>query len=103
MWMACGSPTSFRTAGEMGVGCLSFTATNPPECKERLDNYRAGIAARTDPIGDYINNTTSCFTLVYCDEDEKTAIEIGGPPDGRPIRPRPRRFRGHPPPPGPEG
>jgi len=79
MWMACGSPTSFRTAGEMGVGCLSFTATNPPECKERLDNYRAGIAACTDPIGDYINNTTSCFTLVYCDEDEKTAIEIGGP------------------------
>jgi alkanesulfonate monooxygenase SsuD/methylene tetrahydromethanopterin reductase-like flavin-dependent oxidoreductase (luciferase family) len=79
LWMACGSSTSFKTAGQLGVGCLSFTTSSPPELKERLDSYREGLKECTNPIGDFINAQVAGFTTLYVDEDDQAAREWGGP------------------------
>jgi alkanesulfonate monooxygenase SsuD/methylene tetrahydromethanopterin reductase-like flavin-dependent oxidoreductase (luciferase family) len=77
MWMACGSPTSYRLAGEMGVGCLSFTISAPEELNVALDHYRDGIK-NAKPVGDFINKNIAGFTTLYVGEDDAEAREWGG-------------------------
>lgn len=77
MWMACGSPTSYRLAGEMGVGCLSFTISTPKELNESLEHYREGLK-NADPVGDFLNANIAGFTTLYVGEDDAEAREWGG-------------------------
>ena len=77
IWMACGSPTSYRLAGELGVGCLSFTISPPEELKIALEHYRAGIA-EAKPVGDFITNQIAGFTTMYVGDDDAEAREWGG-------------------------
>jgi alkanesulfonate monooxygenase SsuD/methylene tetrahydromethanopterin reductase-like flavin-dependent oxidoreductase (luciferase family) len=75
--MACGSPTSYRLAGELGVGCLSFTISPPEELKVALEHYRAGIA-EAKPVGDFITNQIAGFTTMYVGDNDAEAREWGG-------------------------
>ena len=77
IWMACGSPSSYRLAGEMGVGCLSFTISSPKELNESLEHYRAGIK-NAKPVGDFVNNNIAGFTTLYVGENDAAARERGG-------------------------
>jgi alkanesulfonate monooxygenase SsuD/methylene tetrahydromethanopterin reductase-like flavin-dependent oxidoreductase (luciferase family) len=77
MWMACGSPSSYRLAGELGVGCLSFTISTPKELNEQLDHYREGIR-NADPCGDFVNNNIAGFTTLYVGENDAEARRRGG-------------------------
>jgi alkanesulfonate monooxygenase SsuD/methylene tetrahydromethanopterin reductase-like flavin-dependent oxidoreductase (luciferase family) len=77
IWMACGSPTSYRMAGEMGVGCLSFTISAPEELNASLEHYREGIR-NAKPVGDFVNNNIAGFTTLYVGEDDAEACEWGG-------------------------
>jgi alkanesulfonate monooxygenase SsuD/methylene tetrahydromethanopterin reductase-like flavin-dependent oxidoreductase (luciferase family) len=72
MWMACGSPSSYRLAGELGVGCLSFTISTPKELNAQLDHYREGIRS-AKPVGDFVNNNIAGFTTLYCGENDAEA------------------------------
>jgi alkanesulfonate monooxygenase SsuD/methylene tetrahydromethanopterin reductase-like flavin-dependent oxidoreductase (luciferase family) len=77
MWMACGSPTSYRMAGEMGVGCLSFTISTPCELNKSLEHYREGLKS-VKPVGDFVNANIAGFTTLYVGEDDAEARERGG-------------------------
>ena len=77
MWMACGSPTSYRLAGELGVGCLSFTISEPTELAEALGHYREGLA-NANPVGDFVNENIAGFTTLYVGEDDAEARDWGG-------------------------
>src|ERR1700704_5044665 len=67
MWMAYGSPASYRLAGEMGVGCLSFTISAPEGLNTALAHYREEIKV-AKPVGDFINNNIAGFTTLYFGE-----------------------------------
>lgn len=77
MWLACGSPSSYRLAGELGVGCLSFTISPPSELAEALGHYREGLA-NANPCGDFINENIAGFTTLHVGEDDAEARECGG-------------------------
>jgi len=77
MWMACGSPSSFRLAGELGVGCLSFTITSPNELNVSLEHYREALKS-AEPVGDFINNNIAGFTTLYVGDDDAEARQRGG-------------------------
>ncbi len=67
IWGATGSADGHRLMGELGLGLLSFSVGTPPEAlKERVDLYRAGIAACTRPLGAFVNDRAACFTMVNC-------------------------------------
>ena len=67
VWGATGSPSGHRMMGELGLGLLSFSVgTSPDELKERIDLYRAGLAACKTPVGAVKNERAACFTLVNC-------------------------------------
>ena len=65
IWGATGSSDGHRMMGELGLGLLSFSVGTPPEeLKQRIDLYRAGIAACRQPLGAFVNDRAACFTLV---------------------------------------
>jgi alkanesulfonate monooxygenase SsuD/methylene tetrahydromethanopterin reductase-like flavin-dependent oxidoreductase (luciferase family) len=67
VWGATGSPDGHRMMGELGLGLLSFSVGTPPEqLKERIDLYRAGLAACKKPLGAAVNDRAACFTMVNC-------------------------------------
>jgi alkanesulfonate monooxygenase SsuD/methylene tetrahydromethanopterin reductase-like flavin-dependent oxidoreductase (luciferase family) len=78
MWMACTSPSSFKIAGEKGLGCLSFTTNTPRNLTPMLDEYRAALQ-HAKPPGDFVNDQVAGFTVTYCDSDREAAIQRAGP------------------------
>jgi alkanesulfonate monooxygenase SsuD/methylene tetrahydromethanopterin reductase-like flavin-dependent oxidoreductase (luciferase family) len=67
VWGATGSVDGHRMMGELGLGLLSFSVGTPPEeLKQRVDVYRAGIAACKQPLGRFVNDRAACFTMVNC-------------------------------------
>jgi alkanesulfonate monooxygenase SsuD/methylene tetrahydromethanopterin reductase-like flavin-dependent oxidoreductase (luciferase family) len=67
VWGATGSLDGHRMMGELGLGLLSFSVGTPPEeLKQRVDVYRAGIAACKKPLGRFVNDRAACFTMVNC-------------------------------------
>ncbi len=67
VWGATGSVDGHRMMGELGLGLLSFSVGTPPEeLKQRVDVYRAGIAACKQPLGRFVNERAACFTMVNC-------------------------------------
>jgi len=77
MWMACTSPSSFELAGNMGLGCLSFTSSNPAELTGQLTTYREAIKS-AEPVGAFVNEQTAGFTVLRCAPDDASAMQRGG-------------------------
>jgi alkanesulfonate monooxygenase SsuD/methylene tetrahydromethanopterin reductase-like flavin-dependent oxidoreductase (luciferase family) len=77
MWMACTSPTSYRLAGEKGLGCLSFTTNAPENLRPLLQEYRRAIRDAKPP-GDFVNEQVAGFTATYCEEDGASAVARAG-------------------------
>ena len=78
LWQTCGSPESFRLAGEMGVGALGTTLLSPvAELGEMLKAYDAGFDACREPVGLAPNRQKGAFTFVHVAESRAKAIESG--------------------------
>jgi alkanesulfonate monooxygenase SsuD/methylene tetrahydromethanopterin reductase-like flavin-dependent oxidoreductase (luciferase family) len=76
VWGATGSPDGHRMMGELGLGLLSFSVGTPPEeLKQRIDLYRAGLAACRKPIGATRNERAACFTMVNCAPTQRESYD----------------------------
>jgi alkanesulfonate monooxygenase SsuD/methylene tetrahydromethanopterin reductase-like flavin-dependent oxidoreductase (luciferase family) len=75
LWQTVSSPSSFRLAGELGLGILSTTLLSPVSVLESmLQEYEAGLAACTNPVGKFVNDQRGVFTFVHCTETIDEAI-----------------------------
>ncbi len=69
-WMAATSQSSATTAGENGLGLLSFTIMQPIEMMAKaIEMYRAA-QINAKPLTDVQTNKVAAYTLVHCAEDE---------------------------------
>ncbi len=77
IWGATSSVEGHYEIGSRGIGLLSFTVGNPPETlAERLDAYRKGQAACSEPVGKFRNSRAATFTMVHCaDTNERAKAE----------------------------
>ena len=76
LWQTVTSPSSFRMAGELGMGILCTTLLSPVTLLETLSKeYEAGLAACTNPVGKRVNDERAVFTFVFCTETIDDAIK----------------------------
>jgi alkanesulfonate monooxygenase SsuD/methylene tetrahydromethanopterin reductase-like flavin-dependent oxidoreductase (luciferase family) len=80
LWGATSSDDGHRQVGELGLGLCSFAVGVPPEMvKQKIDIYRSAIAGCTEPIGKYVHDQASTFTMALCaptlEEARETARE----------------------------
>jgi len=76
IWVACGNPGTFTTAGEMGIGAIAFNFEPVFSMKGRIDAYKEGIANCTQPIGQFKNDNVMITNGVICLADRDRAREI---------------------------
>ncbi len=73
IWVACGNPTTFTQAGEMGIGAIAFNFEPVFGLKGRIAAYKEGVAACTDPIGEFKNDNVMLTNAVICLSDRDRA------------------------------
>lgn len=78
LWMACSRESSFKRAGEMGMGVLSFSIGGFEQQSSRVQQYREAIK-HANPVGSFINDQVAAMCLVHCGEDDREAKEVGKP------------------------
>ena len=77
IWMACTHDESFVTAGELGIGVLGLTLlVNHETVANRIKAYHDALKHAT-PVGKFINNQFSAYTMVHCAETQEKAKENG--------------------------
>jgi alkanesulfonate monooxygenase SsuD/methylene tetrahydromethanopterin reductase-like flavin-dependent oxidoreductase (luciferase family) len=74
LWMACTQPESWRMAGELGSGVLSFGFSPPDQLREQMATYRAAIATAERPYG-VVNEQVAFATPFLCAETDEEALE----------------------------
>lgn len=75
LWMAGSNPSSHTSAGERGVGMMSFAlSVGPDEVAGKIEMYRDGLT-RAKPVGKYINDQAAVFTMVNCAPTAQKAKE----------------------------
>ena len=78
LWHTCGSPGSFRRAGELGVGALGTTMFAPLDTMhDMIEGYREAIRNCTQPAGSFVNEQAGVFTFVHVAESMKAAVASG--------------------------
>ena len=61
LWQTVSSPSSFRMAGELGMGILCTTLLSPVSVLESMVvEYEAGLAACANPVGKFVNDQRGC-------------------------------------------
>ncbi len=76
LWMACTQEDTFRTAGELGLGCLGNKLGGPEKTGKLINTYRGGLEM-AKPVGHFINNKIVASTIGFCDENDSKAREKG--------------------------
>lgn len=76
MWTACSQPTSFKRAGELGLGVLCFNFAGHEALIERIAMYKEGLK-NVKPVGSFVNKQVAALCMVHCGEDDAEAKEIG--------------------------
>jgi alkanesulfonate monooxygenase SsuD/methylene tetrahydromethanopterin reductase-like flavin-dependent oxidoreductase (luciferase family) len=76
MWVACGNPGTFATAGAYGLGAIAFNFEPIHNLKGRVEAYKEAIANPVEVIGEFINNNVMMTNAVICLKDRKRAREI---------------------------
>jgi len=82
MWRAVGSPTTWREAGEAGMGALGFTFSSIKDMGPLIDSYKEAVAACTDPIGQFKNDNCMITSGVRCSLDRDKARAQATRPGG---------------------
>ena len=76
IWVACGNPPTFNTAGELGIGAIAFNYEPIFNMKGRVDAYKEAVNACTQPLGQFKNDQIMMTNAVICLSDRKRAREI---------------------------
>jgi alkanesulfonate monooxygenase SsuD/methylene tetrahydromethanopterin reductase-like flavin-dependent oxidoreductase (luciferase family) len=77
LWGATSSEDGHRQVGELGLGLCSFAVgVAPEEVKQKIDVYREAIGRCTDPIGAYVHDEASTFTMAVCAPTREEAWEV---------------------------
>ena len=76
LWVACGNPATFATAGKMGMGAIAFNFDPAPALKGRIDSYKEAIADCEEPHGSYMNDNIMMTNSLICLQDRDRAREI---------------------------
>ena len=75
LWMAATGPESHDIAGELGLGCLSFSISTPlDKLAARIDRWRTA-QRNAKPIGQTINENAATFVLVHVADTDEQARE----------------------------
>jgi alkanesulfonate monooxygenase SsuD/methylene tetrahydromethanopterin reductase-like flavin-dependent oxidoreductase (luciferase family) len=75
MWVAGGSPPTFKEAGDLGLGVFCFSEGTPAEIEPLVRSYKDAVANAT-PVGDYVNNNIMAVTNLVCMEDRNEAFRV---------------------------
>ena len=78
LWMACTQPDSFDLAADYGIGVLAFGVGAPGNVVDSLKRYKERIANPRRQVGLAVNNAVAPATIMYCAQDDKEALEMGG-------------------------
>ena len=78
LWVACSQPSSFKNAGEMGLGVLCFNLGGYEQIRERVDAYREAVK-HANPVGSFVNDQIAALCVVHVGEDDEEARRVGGP------------------------
>ncbi len=81
IWVACGNPGTFTTAGQMGIGAIAFNFEPIFALRGRIEAYKEGVANCTEPIGQFKNDnvmiTNSVIVADTREEARKIALRKG--------------------------
>ena len=76
LWGATSSEDGHRQMGELGLGLCSFAVGVPPEeVAAKIAIYREAVAACHNPIGAYVHDEASTFTMTLCAPTKDEAWE----------------------------
>jgi alkanesulfonate monooxygenase SsuD/methylene tetrahydromethanopterin reductase-like flavin-dependent oxidoreductase (luciferase family) len=73
IWRAVGSPSTWKDAGELGVGALGFTFSSIKDMGPLLDSYKQAAADCADPVGQFKNDNVMITSGVRCSLDRDKA------------------------------
>jgi alkanesulfonate monooxygenase SsuD/methylene tetrahydromethanopterin reductase-like flavin-dependent oxidoreductase (luciferase family) len=76
MWVAAGSPGTFKRAAELGIGVLCFTTGTPDSLAPLIEVYKTEIEKCENPAGGFINNNIMVTSQMLCLEDRSRVIDI---------------------------
>ena len=76
IWVACGNPGTFTTAGELGIGAIAFNFEPIFQLRGRIAAYKEGVANCTEPLGQFKNDNVMITNSVICCETREEAREI---------------------------
>ncbi|MGH6988352.1 MAG: LLM class flavin-dependent oxidoreductase [Stellaceae bacterium] len=77
MWVAVSSPGTELDAAERGLGSLGISFAPMAVQEKVLQSYRRTIQ-NCEPVGAFVNNKVATINFLFCHEDDKQALEIGG-------------------------
>ena len=78
MWLAGIRPSSFKKAGEMGLGALCHALGGFDDLVERANAYREGIK-HAHPVGKFVNDEFAAVCLIHCQENDADAKAMAAP------------------------
>ena len=76
IWVACGNPGTFKTAGELGIGAIAFNFEPIYALQGRIDAYKQAIVDCTEPVGQFKNDNVMMTNGVICLSNRERAREI---------------------------
>ena len=76
IWVACGNPGTFATAGALGIGAIAFNFEPVYALQGRIEAYKTAVAECAEPLGQYLNDNVMMTNAVICLDDRRRAREI---------------------------
>lgn len=78
LWVASTQPDTCALAGSRGLGLLMPQLNGPDGAREGIAQYKAAVAAPSDPIGHFVNDQCALFTCAFTNDDDERARVLGG-------------------------
>jgi alkanesulfonate monooxygenase SsuD/methylene tetrahydromethanopterin reductase-like flavin-dependent oxidoreductase (luciferase family) len=77
MWVAVTSPGTEVDAAQRGLGSLGLSLGGLKDQEKVIANYRR-IIKNAEPVGEFVNEHVATVGFMFCHEDDKTAVKMGG-------------------------
>jgi alkanesulfonate monooxygenase SsuD/methylene tetrahydromethanopterin reductase-like flavin-dependent oxidoreductase (luciferase family) len=77
VWVACTRRETIHRAAQLGIGALTFAFFDPEEARHWVADYRQTLERECVPIGDAVNASLACVTMLSVHPDEREAIARG--------------------------
>ncbi len=76
MWLACSSPSTFRQAGEMGLGALCFVNGTLDDIAPLVKAYKDAVRTCRNPVGGFVNDNIAVTSQMFCLDDGDEARHL---------------------------